>query len=354
MTDLSSLPFDTTPESRATVRALLWRQLFVVPPAVQDGDLKGKTVLITGSNRGIGLECGRQLLTFRPSRLILGVRNEEKGESAKESLLASYPQKDVSIDVWKVDMLSYDSIMELAARANTLDQLDIAVLNVGVLKPKFETTNAHSASNGNSHEESIQVNVLSTTLLSILLLPTLKPKSSSASSPSRLVVVSSDVSSFAKFKERDSRPLLPAFDDPKSYDPFQRYFVSKLLNQLAMSQLAKRVDGSRITITLPNPGLCHGTRLGMSAKVNIPDIIGTVFKRIVGRHPSVGTRTIMAAAVKFGPEAHGQYVEDGKLQPLPPLAYTPEGQRVAELLWKEMMEELSFAKPEDIIAQSFV
>jgi NAD(P)-dependent dehydrogenase (short-subunit alcohol dehydrogenase family) len=314
MTDLSSPLFDTTPEARATGRAVLWRQLFVVPPPVENGDLTGKIALITGSNSGIGLECARQLLEFGPSRLILAVRNKEKGEKAKASLLAKSQSKNTSIDVWELDMLSYNSILAFIARAQTLHRLDIAVLNAGILKPKFHATNAHSPSTGSSHEETIQVNVLSTALLSILLLPILRPKSSLAD-PGRLVVVSSDVASFAKFKERDSQPLLPSFDDPKSYEPGERYCVSKLLGQLAMSQLAKQVDPSQVTITLPNPGLVYGTSLGVSPKPNIIDMMGAVLKRIFGRHPSVGTRTITAAAVKFGPEAHGQYVEDGKLQP---------------------------------------
>ncbi|KAI1323171.1 NAD(P)-binding protein [Xylariaceae sp. FL0255] len=349
MTELSLPPFDTTPEARATIRAVFHRQFFIVPPLVENVDLTGKVALVTGSNAGLGLECARQLLELGLSRLILAVRNEEKGNKARASLLANWKRDNVSIDVWNLDMLSYDSVVAFAARAQTLDRLDIAVLNVGILKPKFEMTNAHSPSSGGSHEETIQVNVLSTTLLSILLLPALRPRPSTAAGPGRLVVVSSDVSSWAKFKDRDIGPLLPRLDNPEFFEPFERYCVSKLLGQFAISQLAGKVDPSQVIVTLPNPGLAYGTRLGMSPKLNIPDIIGVILKRILGRHPSVGARTIVAAAVKFGPEAHGQYVEDGKLQPLAPLAYMPEGKRAAERLWEEMMEELAFAKPDEIL-----
>ncbi|KAI1334896.1 NAD(P)-binding protein [Xylariaceae sp. FL0016] len=351
MTNVSPPTFDTSPAARATVRATLWRQLFVVPPRVEDVDLTGKTAIVTGSNGGIGLECARQLLDLGLSHLILAVRNEGKGEQAKSSLLADKQRQDIVIDVWRLDMLSYESITAFAVRAQTLDRLDIAVLNVGIIKRKFDMVDAHSSSNGKGHEETIQVNVLSTTLLATLLLPALKLNSSTTTSPGRLVVVSSDVSAFAKFKERVSQPLLPSFDHPKSFDSFERYCTSKLLGQFTMSELAKRVDPAEVIITLPNPGLVYGTALGQLPETNIADTIGNFLKRIFGRHPSVGTRTLTAAAVKFSREAHGQYVEDGELQPLAPLVYKPEGVRIAESLWDEVMQELSFAKMDERLSR---
>ncbi|KAI1174360.1 NAD(P)-binding protein [Nemania sp. FL0916] len=338
-------PFLTsTPRQRATVRATLRRQLFVVPPPVQDVDLKGKTAIVTGSSGGIGLECSRQLLDLGLSRLILAVRNEQKGQQAKTQLLENRQLSEDPIEVWKLDLLSYDSITAFAERAKTLDRLDIAVLNAGIFNQTFKLTDA----NPSKHEECIQVNVLSNTLLSILLLPILQPKSSSQG-PGRLAVVSSDVSAFAKFKERDNEPLLPSLDNSEKFDGWERYCTSKLLGQLAISELAKRVDPSTAIITLPNPGLIYGTRLGTLPEPNIVDKIGSVIKRIFGRHVAVGTRTITASVVKFDAQAHGQYVEDGKLEPLAPYAYTPDGARVAKLLWSEMMEELSFAKVDDIL-----
>ncbi|KAI1116254.1 NAD(P)-binding protein [Nemania sp. NC0429] len=303
-------PFTTPPEQRATMRAFFKRQLFVVPPPVQDVDLKGKAAIVTGSSSGIGLEISRQLLDLGLSRLVLAVRNEQKGQQAKTQLLDNRELPDSAIEVWKLDLFSYDSITAFAERAKTLDRLDIAVLNAGIFNQTFELSSVNST----SHEESIQVNVLSNTLLSILLLPVLRPKSPS-NPPGRLVLVSSDVSAFAKFKERASQPLLPSLDKAEGFNGWERYCTSKLLGQLAISELARRVDPSATIITLPNPGLIYGTRLGQLSEPNIVDKIGNVIKRIFGRHVSVGTRTITAAAVKFGAEAHGQYVEDGKLEP---------------------------------------
>ncbi|KAI0103373.1 NAD(P)-binding protein [Nemania sp. FL0031] len=347
MVEAAPRPFDTLPEQRATVRATLWRQLCVVPPPVKDIDLGGKTAIITGSNTGIGLECARQLLSLGLARLILAVRDERKGQQARARLMSEYQLPDGAIDVWELDMLSYDSIISFTKRTKTLHRLDIAILNAGVFNQKFRKVDACPAS---SHEETIQLNVLSTILLSILLIPVFKAKRPPApGTPGRLVVVSSDVASFAKFKEQKCQPLIPSFNDPETFDGWGRYCTSKLLGQLAISELAKRVDPSIVIITLPNPGLCYGTHLGQLPGTNIVDMIGSFVKRIFGRHPSVGVRTITAGAVNFGHEAHGQYVEDGKLQPLAPFAYKPEGERVARLLWEEMMQELSFTKVEEML-----
>ncbi|KAI0396105.1 NAD(P)-binding protein [Xylariaceae sp. FL0594] len=346
----ASLPFDTSPEKRATVRATLWRQFFVAASPVEGIDLKGKTAVVTGSSGGIGLETARQLLGLGLSRLILAVRNLDKGQKARSALLSNHGLPETVIDVWELDLLSYNSITAFAQRATTLDRLDIAVLNAGVFKQKFELINHHGPSPSPSHEEAIQVNVLSNTLLSALLLPVLRPRDLSHG-PGRLVVVSSDVTSFAKFKERNNRPLLPSLNNPETFSQWERYCTSKLLGLLAITELARRVDPASVIITLPSPGLVYGTNLGHLTVPNIGDRIGDVLKRIFGRHVSVGTRTITAAAVMFGPEAHGQFVEDGKLQPLPPFAYQAEGERVSKLLWDEIMNEPPFATVKDVLKE---
>ncbi|KAI0387565.1 NAD(P)-binding protein [Hypomontagnella monticulosa] len=341
----TKLPFKTSPEKRATLRACLWRQFFVTPPPVRDVDLKGKTAIVTGSNGGIGFECARQLLDLGLSKLIIAVRDESKGYEASTKLSSGRQLEDGTIEVWNLDLLSYDSITTFAERAKTLERLDIAVLNAGILKQKYKAAQASIAT---SHEETIQVNVLSNTLLAILLLPSLKPRSPS-DTPGHLAVVSSDVASWGKVTVKDGQPLLPGLDKPESFDGFGRYCTSKLLGQLLTSELAKRVPSSVAIITMPNPGLVYGTHLGDLPGFNVADLIGGIMKRIIGRSAPVGTRTIVAGAVKFDAEAHGQYVEDCKLEPLAPIAYKPEGDRLAKLLWDETMTELSFAQLESII-----
>ncbi|KAI1095722.1 retinol dehydrogenase 12 [Rostrohypoxylon terebratum] len=335
--------FDVTPEKRATQLAFMKRQLFVKPPVAtrREVDLYGKTAIVTGSNTGIGLECARQLLELGLSRLILAVRSQPKGENAKKSLLVGKDASKHVVEVWSLDLSRYESITAFAERAKGLDRIDILVNNAGVSKLAYERNS------NTGHEETIQVNYLSLVLITILFLPILKEKNS-PERPGRIVIVNSDVASWPKFKERNAVPLLPALDKESSFKIQETYYTSKLLCQFFVSELAKRVPPTVAIVNAPNPGLCKST-LFREFDGSIAGFVFGIFQSIFARTASEGARGITDAAVKHGEESHGQYLEDGKVQPLAPLVYKPDGIRIAYQLWKETMEELAFANAADII-----
>nr|POE47212.1 short chain dehydrogenase sol3 [Quercus suber] len=98
--------------------------------------LEGKTAVITGANSGLGFEAAKQLLALGLSRLIIAVRSVEKGESAASSLRNASPA--ARVDVWLLDMRSYDSIRAFANRCDTeLSRLDYTILNAGVSPINF-------------------------------------------------------------------------------------------------------------------------------------------------------------------------------------------------------------------------
>ncbi|KAA8652360.1 uncharacterized protein ATNIH1004_001264 [Aspergillus tanneri] len=284
-----SRPFDISPEKEASTSQYLYRQLFVTPAVLskKEFNLTGKTAIVTGSNIGLDLECARQLLDLGLSKLILAVRDESKGETARKELSICRSLAPGAIEVWKVDLSSYNSIIKFAERAHSLEYLDIAVLNAGVYKVNLTFNPA------TGFEEDV-----------------------------RIIIVSSDTAAWAKFNERIVNPLLPAFKAiPSKWDMQERYSTSKLLGQLLFR------DGA-------------GTLLGL--------VIG-IITRIIGRPCNVGARPLTAAAVKFGDEVHGQYVEDNKIRPMAPIIYKPEGQRIAKKLWQELLDELSFAGVRDVL-----
>ncbi|KAG9851585.1 NAD(P)-binding protein, partial [Aureobasidium melanogenum] len=342
--------FDITPEKEASTRQYLYRQFFVTPPIVSphEVDLTGKTAIVTGSNIGLGLECARQLLDLKLGRLILAVRSEARGEKARSDLLAGRSLAPSAIEVWKLDLSEYDSITEFAERAQTLEHLDIVVMNAGLYKVE-KTFNKFTG-----FEEDVQVNYVSTALLTILLLPVLKAKRSGAA-PARLTIVSSDTAGWAKFQERTANPILSAFKDtpaaPPGWNMQERYSTSKLLGQLFLSELSEHLNPSEVIVNSCNPGFCYGSGLQREGNGTILGFLVRTFTRIIGRPVSEGARPLTAAATKFGKEVHGQYVEDCKIRPMAPILYKPEGKRIAKQLWEELMDEFSFVAARKILSE---
>jgi NAD(P)-dependent dehydrogenase (short-subunit alcohol dehydrogenase family) len=301
--------FAALAKKNATIRRFFYRQLFLTPAPSHDINLKGKTAIVTGSNTGIGLEAARQLLDLGLSKLIIAVRDNTKGRAASVDLSSSRHLEDDAIEVWNLDMMSYDSVTAFEERATTLESLDITILNAGIMKQTYNT----APSTG--HEESIQVNFLSTALLTILLLPILKFKAetNNRTEPGHLVWLQSELACWAKFKAKDSTPLLPALDKPDNFNMPDSYSTSKLLGQLFVTELAKRIPSSVAIITMPTPGWCYGTALGTVPGVHVAQAIVNFFKRILGRSVAVGARAVVDGAV-HGPDAHGQYLQECKIQ----------------------------------------
>ncbi|KAI1763922.1 NAD(P)-binding protein [Hypoxylon sp. FL1150] len=331
--------FDITPEKEASKLQFLRRQFSAPSPAVsrRDADLSGKTAIVTGANGGIGLECSRQLLDLGLSKLILAVRDEAKGEAARKTLTATKAlEASQSIEVWKLDHASYESVVSFAERVEHFNpRLDFAILNAGVNRGWFATNPI------TGHEENLQINYLSTVLLLLLLLRTSKEAGPTAnipeSSPGRIVVVSSDTAAWAKWEVKHESSLLKAFDNEAKWDAFDSYATTKLLGQLFVTELAKHVPSSLAVVNCANPGLCYGSGLAHDLGWT-----AAIFVRAFGRSSAMGARTLVHAATTQGEKSHGQYVEDGKLRSrLPALIPRRIAMQVIKQLWAETMDELS-------------
>ncbi|KAL4949981.1 hypothetical protein BDW69DRAFT_197642 [Aspergillus filifer] len=329
---------------RATYAAFFKRQLFGEPPIISrsEVDLTGKTAIVTGSNTGIGFECCRQLLDLGLSNLVIAVRTLSKGEEAKKQLLSEKrSHSKCQIEVHQLDLSSYDSITAFVEYAKILDRLDIVINNAGLMKRSFETNPR------TGHEETIQVNYLGNSLLVILLIPVVQAKNA-PSNPGRITFVNSDTPSWAKFEEKESNPLLSAFDKQENFNMMDRYPTSKMLGQLFLKELAKRVPPSVVVINQCNPGLCN-TGLDREYNGGFLRLVSSLISLILARKASVGARSLTDAAVNHGEVSHGEYIEDGQVVPMAPFVYTAEGEKVAGRLWRETMDELAFAGVEDIL-----
>ncbi|KAI1087261.1 NAD(P)-binding protein [Rostrohypoxylon terebratum] len=340
------IAFNITPERQASKLQFLRRQFLGAPPPISRDDvgLSGKTSIVTGANCGIGLECARQLLDLGIGKLIIAVRDESKGEAACEALTALRQlEKGQTVEVWKLDYASYESIIAFARRLEGLKpQLNIAILNAGIDRGCFNIIPA------TGWEEDLQTNYLSSILLMLLLLQYFKKIQSDPGAdtfdPGRISLVSSDTAAWASFDERKKDPLLKAFNEEASWDQFNRYATTKLLGQLFVAELAKHVSPSLATVNCVNPGLCHGSNISRDLS-----FIVTIVSRVSGRTSAAGALAVIDAAAKQDERSHGQYVEDGEIRPMAPFVYSKEAEEVTQRLWKETLEELSFAGVQDIV-----
>lgn len=339
--------FDVTPEKQASFPRYLYRQLTAKPQVVSDVDLHGKTAIVTGSNCGVGLETSRQLLDLGINKLILAVRNLEKGQAAAQDLLSNRPTaKPDAIEVWHLDLSVYDSVVSFAERAQReLARLDIAILNAGML-PAKRTVNVSTG-----HDEIIQVNYLSTALLAILLLPVAKKVRRNQSQPTRITLTLSEVAYWARFPVGKDVPILAALDAPSKLadNTNDRMWVSKLLGHYFVHALARKVPPSVATVNAVSPGAIHDSQFNRGID-DLPSgkVVKSILRR-VGNSSAVGARIVIDAAVRHGDEVHGQFLSFQKVVPMPPIIYTEEGEKISNQIWKETMDELSFAKVTETI-----
>lgn len=329
----------------------------VLPLPYPKEDFTGKTVLITGANTGLGLEAARHFVRLNASKVILGCRDVEKGEVAKSDI-DSTQQKDSSsdvVEVWQVDLESFDSVKAFCRRAAALDRLDIAIENAGLLSHVYHVAEGY--------ERLTTVNVISTWLMALLLLPVLRAtkakfygsepdgngsqKSDSGGSIPHLIVVGSNAHFYTKFEGGRNEPSIFEFFRGGS-DMFNRYSDTKLMSLFATREVAgvmlQSKDKPQIVLSMVEPGYCQSELLREKSWPWYFKALMAVGLSTIGRTSEVGSRTYLSAATA-GLESHGVYLEDCKLST--PHAYvdSEEGGKMQKKVYLELMEILERVEP---------
>jgi len=212
--------------------AFIKRQLLSWPQE-PNFSFNSRTIIVTGGSSGLGLEAARSLIELGAKQVIIACRNVEKGETAKRNILVSTNCPSEAVEVWKLDLNQYSSVLAFGERANGLSRLDAIVANAGIMKQSFITTEGD--------EETITTNVVSTGLLAFLLLPKLNETARKFHVNTHLTLTGSELYEVAKFKEF-AAPRGEIFrwlaDEGKS-DMKDRYNVSKSLILVVVQQIAE-------------------------------------------------------------------------------------------------------------------
>jgi NAD(P)-dependent dehydrogenase (short-subunit alcohol dehydrogenase family) len=237
--------------------------------AAQIASQKGKTVIVTGANSGIGFETALELAR-KGADVVLACRNEGRGKEAETKLreaLAATPEAG-KVEFKMLDVSDLGSVSKFADEFKaTHDRLDLLINNAGVMAVPYAKT-------VDGYERQFATNHLGHFALTAQLFPLLKQ-----STPSRVVNVSSLAHLSARLERFTSGNGIMRSDD-KGYSPPEVYSESKLCNLLFTFELDRRIRAQKVagvTAAASHPGFT-ATNLMVS-----PASEGGWFSRVLWR-----------------------------------------------------------------------
>jgi NAD(P)-dependent dehydrogenase (short-subunit alcohol dehydrogenase family) len=190
-------------------------------------DLSGRTVVVTGASSGIGLVTARELCAHG-ARVILAVRDVEKGRAVAKDFVGSY-------EVRALNLADLESIRTFAAEWT--GDLNVLINNAGIMMaPAFRTIDDFELHMGTNH--------LGPFALTNRLLPFITD---------RVVTVSSIL---------HRRGMIHWDDlhfDARPYNAMTAYQDSKLANLLFTLELQRRLmeSGSAVRAVAAHPGIAR-------------------------------------------------------------------------------------------------
>lgn len=253
-------------------------------------DQTGRVAVITGANTGLGYETAAALADHG-ARVVLAVRNLDKGKDAAARITAKSPHADVALQ--ELDLTSLNSVRTAAERLKSdYDRIDLLINNAGVMYTPKETTK-------DGFEMQFGTNHLGHFALTGLLLDRLLPVAGS-----RVVTVSS----------MGHRILADIhFDDlqwERSYNRVAAYGQAKLANLLFTYELQRRLAPHGTTIAAAaHPGGSN-TELGRYTPTVFRPLVN-VFFSVIAQDAAMGALPTLRAATDPGVLGGQYYGPDG-------------------------------------------
>jgi NAD(P)-dependent dehydrogenase (short-subunit alcohol dehydrogenase family) len=275
--------------------------------------MRDRVCLITGANSGIGLATAKALARMGATILMVS-RDPARGATARADITADSGNDQV--ELFTADLASQAAIRGLSREIHArYTRLNVLINNAGGYMSQRLVS-------PDGLEMTFAVNHLGYFLLTDLLLDLLE-----AGAPARIVNVSSGAHKGAHMDFGD-------LQSEKSYHAWRAYGQSKLANVLFTNALARRLEGTGVTVNAVHPGVV-ATNFGKSGGLMRFGL------RVAGRFmltPEEGADTVVWLA--SSPEAEGitgKYFVKRKA-----VRSSPESRDVAvqDRLW-EISEELT-------------
>lgn len=268
-----------------------------------EGSLQGRVCVVTGPTSGIGRETARGLARLG-AEVVLACRNPEKGRALREAISAE--TGNARLEVAKLDLEDRASIRAFAADVSAKHpRIHVLINNAGVLS--FRRVVADGGV-----ERHFAINVLGPFLLTNLLLPALE-----AGAPSRVINVGSAT-------HWNGRVDLDNLQGEREYRFIRAYSSSKLEILLLTYELARRTQGTGVTVNCVHPGAIRTDLYN-----GLP--VAFRFVKYFLRSPATGAEPIvrLAAAPELG-DVSGRYFDRLTETRSAPASYDTE---LATRLW---------------------
>ncbi|KXX81404.1 Retinol dehydrogenase 14 [Madurella mycetomatis] len=288
----------------------LWWAARHPPTDSQNLSFKDKAILVTGANSGLGHAAAIKYAALGANPLILAVRSQAKGEQAKADIIhATCCSPDIFI-IEILDLTTFASVRDFVDRVSAnVQRLHAVQLAAGISTPAFSRS-------PEGYEMALQVNVLSTALLALLLLPKLR-ETATASPNDGFSPHMSFVNSIAHLEVKpewiaEDETLIQRLDNEYKFDQVSQYYLVKLAVIFVVRRLVERVGNAGVVINASCPGMCK-TNMGRNHPP-VQRIFMAVFY-IFGRSAEQGSRTLVGAT-GLGPASHGKFwTNDNYLPP---------------------------------------
>jgi NAD(P)-dependent dehydrogenase (short-subunit alcohol dehydrogenase family) len=212
-----------------------------------------RIALITGANKGLGLETSRQLGKLGYTVLV-GSRDPLKGEIAARQLR----DDDIDARVIKLDVTKQSDIDAAAAQIESdFGRLDVLVNNAGVMIEKGWTKNTTSETTLENLRATFDANLFAVFAVTKAMLPLLR-----ASEAGRIVNVSSILGSVSLQATKGS---------PTYATKLFAYNASKAALNMFTISLAHELRNTKIKVNSAHPGWVKTDLGGAAAPMNVAD-----------------------------------------------------------------------------------